>query len=150
MKINMKIGELATRTGCLVETVRFYEREGLLAAATRTSANYRLYNEVHVERLLFIRHCRSLDMTLDEIRSLLTFRDAPESDCGEVNQVLDKHITHVAERIGDLKALQKQLKELRSLCNTNQASKDCKILKKLTDMEEVIPRNLGIHSGGCH
>lgn len=150
MKINMKIGELAARAGCLVETVRFYEREELLPATTRTSANYRLYNEVHVERLLFVRHCRSLDMTLEEIRSLLTFRDAPESDCSEVNQVLDKHIAHVAQRIADLKALQKQLKGLRSLCSTTQANKDCKILQELIHMDDAAPKNLGTHNGGCH
>jgi Cd(II)/Pb(II)-responsive transcriptional regulator len=150
MEQHLKIGELASRSGCIVETVRFYEKEGLLPAPTRTAGNYRLYTETHVERLSFIRHCRSLDMTLEEIRSLLTFQDAPESDCGEVNRVLDKHITHVAQRIAELKGLQKQLKELRSLCSIAQTSKDCKILQKLCNMEDTNPKNLGTHNGGCH
>ena len=150
MEQHLKIGELASRSGCIVETVRFYEKEKLLPTPTRTAGNYRLYTEAHVERLSFIRHCRSLDMTLEEIRSLLTFQDAPESDCGEVNRVLDKHITHVAQRISELKGLQKQLKELRSLCTITQATKDCKILQELTNMEGMVPKNLGTHNGGCH
>jgi Cd(II)/Pb(II)-responsive transcriptional regulator len=150
MEQHLKIGELASRSGCIVETVRFYEKEGLLPTPARTTGNYRLYTETHVERLSFIRHCRSLDMTLEEIRSLLTFQDAPESDCGEVNRVLDKHITHVAQRIAELKGLQRQLKELRSLCSTTQASKDCKILQELSNMDDSSPKNFGTHNGGCH
>ena len=101
----LKIGELAARTDCPVETIRYYEREALLPAPTRSQGNYRLYGDTHVERLQFIRHCRSLDMTLDEVRSLLQFRDAPEENCGEVNALLDKHIGHVAQRIAELKKL---------------------------------------------
>lgn len=148
MKQHLKIGELASRSGCIVETVRFYEKERLLPAPTRTAGNYRLYTEAHVERLSFIRHCRSLDMTLEEIRSLLTFQDAPESDCGEVNRVLDRHIAHVALRIAELKGLQKQLKELRSLCSITRATKDCQILQELTHMGDMVPKNLGTHNGG--
>ena len=69
----MKIGALAETTGTSVETIRYYEREGLLPAAPRADNNYRLYTRVHAERLAFIRHCRNLDMTLDEIRALLRF-----------------------------------------------------------------------------
>ena len=73
----MKIGELAKATGTQTETIRYYEREQLLPTAKRTESNYRVYDGSHVERLAFIRHCRSLDMTLDEIRVLLHFKDAP-------------------------------------------------------------------------
>ena len=62
--MEIRIGELAQRTGCEVVTVRFYEKEGLLPAPARSSGNYRLYSEAHIERLQFIRHCRSLDMSL--------------------------------------------------------------------------------------
>ena len=101
----LKIGELAKHTGSQVETIRYYEREGLLPAPARSEGNYRLYGQSHVERLQFIRHCRSLDMTLEEIRSLLAFRDAPEESCSAVNDLLDKHIDHVATRIKELQAL---------------------------------------------
>lgn len=137
----IKIGELAKRTHCQVETIRYYEREGLLPAPARTEANYRMYGEEHVERLLLIRHCRSLDMTLDEIRTLLKFRDAPEENCGEVNALLDAHIGHVAARIAELKALEKQLKGLRRLCDATHAAKDCGILHDLAiEASTVVPR----------
>ena len=95
----MKIGELAGLTRTQVETIRYYEREGLLPTPDRTGGNYRIYGESHVERLAFIRNCRNLDMTLDEIRVLLRFRELPDENCGEVNALLDEHIGHVAERV---------------------------------------------------
>ncbi len=146
----LKIGELASRTGCQIETIRYYEREGLVPKPARSEGNYRLYNDTHVKRVQFIRHCRSLDMTLDEIRVLLDFRDTPEQNCAGVNTLLDKHIGHVADRIKELKTLQAQLKQLRNLCLTAQASKECGILNGLANAENAEPRNLGSHAGGCH
>jgi Cd(II)/Pb(II)-responsive transcriptional regulator len=146
----LKIGELAKQTGSQVETIRYYEREGLLPAPARSGGNYRLYGSAHVERLQFIRHCRSLDMTLDEIRSLLSFRDAPEQSCLAVNELLDKHIDHVAARIKELQALQRQLKALRSTCHSAQTAKDCEILQTLASPDGGKPSNLGTHGGGCH
>jgi Cd(II)/Pb(II)-responsive transcriptional regulator len=131
MSNSLKIGELAKRTGCLVETIRFYEQERLLLAPARSKGNYRLYTNVHVERLQFIRHCRSLDMTLEEIRNLLRFRDAPDENCSEVNALLDEHIEHVGDRIKELKLLQKHLKGLRNLCQQTRATRDCRILQSL-------------------
>jgi Cd(II)/Pb(II)-responsive transcriptional regulator len=129
--LGMKIGELAARADCQTVTIRYYEQQGLLPPAARSDGNYRVYGEEHVERLSFIRHCRSLDMTLDEISSLLRFRDAPETNCGEVNNLLDEHIGHVAQRISELKALERQLKHLRELCSEAQEAKHCGILKEL-------------------
>jgi Cd(II)/Pb(II)-responsive transcriptional regulator len=94
-----KIGQLATQTGSKVETIRYYEQQRLLPQPARSDGNYRLYGAGHVKRLQFIRHCRSLDMTLDEIRTLLDFRDTPDANCAGVNTLLDKHIGHVADRI---------------------------------------------------
>lgn len=147
----LKIGELATLTHCPVETIRYYERELLLPLPARSEGNYRLYNEVHVERLQFIRHCRSLDMTLDEVRGLLQFRDAPEDNCRQVDSLLDKHIDHVAHRIAELQGLQIQLKNLRAQCDSAQATENCGVLRGLSTMtDEPMPVNLGTHSGGCH
>jgi Cd(II)/Pb(II)-responsive transcriptional regulator len=129
--VRMKIGDIARATLCPVETVRYYEREGLLPSPARSSGNYRLYGPVHVERLRFIRHCRSLDMTHDEIRTLLAFRDAPGRRCDEVNALLDEHIGHVARRIGELKVLERELKELRSQCRVVRATRDCEIMRSL-------------------
>lgn len=113
----MKIGELATATSTQIETIRYYEREGLLPNPDRTAGNFRIYDHAHAERLSFIRHCRGLDMTLDEIRQLLHFKDAPQENCGEVNALLDAHIGHVAARIRELRALEKELKALRECCH---------------------------------
>lgn len=119
-------------------------------APVRSEGNYRLYGPTHVERLQFIRQCRSLDMTLNEIPSFLSFRDVPDESCNAVNALLDKHIEHVAHRIRDLQALQKQLKALRSLCQTAHTTRDCEILQTLSTTENGTPINLGTHGGGCH
>ena len=94
----MQIGALARQTGCPIQTIRFYEQEGLLPPPSRSAGNFRLYGDAHVERLLFIRRCRSLDMTLDEIRVLLRLKNVPTQDCSEVNRVLEAHIEQVAVR----------------------------------------------------
>lgn len=116
----MKIGELAQATGTQVETIRYYEREGLLPDSRRTNGNYRIYQKQHMERLLFIRRCRTLDMTLNEIRALLRFNDAEEDNCHEVNALLDAHIGHVADRIRELRKLEKQLRDLRKYCRCRE------------------------------
>lgn len=146
----MRIGELASRTGCPIETIRYYERESLLPAPARTNGNYRLYDRNHVERLLFILHCRSLDMALDEIRILLRFRDAPERNCRGVNELLDEHIEHVDERIAQLTALQRQLKSLRRRCRTVQAAKDCGILGGLQQQASRSGASKHVHVPATH
>ena len=127
----MRIGELARVGATPIETIRFYEREGLLPAAARTEGNYRIYTAQHADRLAFIRQCRSLDMTLDEVRVLLRFKDDPQADCGEVNRLLDQHIGHVAKRIRALRALEKALRALRAACPVPHAAADCGILQGL-------------------
>lgn len=127
----MKIGELARAAGCQVETVRYYEKEGLLPAPSRSDANYRQYGSAHVERLRFIRHCRSLDMPQAEIRALLQAMDAPQSTCETVNAAIDRQIGQVAQRIADLRALEAQLRSLRSQCASPSATSDCGILRGL-------------------
>ncbi|SEN83015.1 Cd(II)/Pb(II)-responsive transcriptional regulator [Duganella sp. CF517] len=131
MQQELKIGELAAETGYTVEAIRYYERQGLLPAPARSGGNYRLYRGAHLDRLRFIRHCRSLDMALDEIRSLLNFRDHPEQSCGAVNALLDRHVVEVADRIAQLRDLEQQLLELRGLCTDVQTAKDCAILQCL-------------------
>lgn len=107
---------------------------GLLPKPVRSKGNYRLYTEDQRERLSFIKHCRSLDMALEEVRALLSFRDAPETSCEEVNALLDAHIEHVADRIADLRRLRQQLQDLRNQCDSVRQGKDCAILKGLAAM----------------
>lgn len=124
----MKIGELAKATGTQTETIRYYERERLLPAAIRTESNYRIYDSSHIERLAFIRHCRCLDMTLDEIRVLLHFKDAPSENCGAVDALLEEHIDHVVSRIRELQALELELRSLQQQCSPDHLARDCCIL----------------------
>lgn len=147
----MRIGELAKMTGTPIESIRFYEREHLLPPPARTEGNYRIYEAVHEERLAFIRHCRSLDMALDEIRILLRFKDAPAENCGEVNALLDEHIGHVADRIRELRALEKQLKTLRQQCFEVQGTNECGILQVLSNAAKT-PRSTTAkrHVQGAH
>ena len=129
----IKIGELAKRTGATVETIRYYEKEQLLPEPSRSSGNYRLYNEAHMERLQFILHCRTLDMTLDEVRILLEYWDEPDKDCSNVNNLLDEHIRTVEIRMNELEQLKKHLTALRQKCMSEASAKSCGILNTLAD-----------------
>src|SRR3546814_5999488 len=129
----MKIGELAKRTESTVETIRYYEKEGLLPEPSRSDGNYRLYGEEHIERLRFIRHCRTLDMALDEVRTLLRYRDTPTEDCGDVNALLDEHIHAVEVRVDELMQLKGHLVVLRQKCARKAPTSSCGILRALSD-----------------
>lgn len=131
-EVRMKIGELSTASSTPIETIRYYERQGLLPPPARTQGNFRDYDKPHQERLQFIRHCRSLDMSLDEVRVLLRFKDEPGADCGDVNELIDEHIGHVSRRIRELRALEKQLKELRQRCGQSRGTDQCGILAGLS------------------
>ncbi len=124
----MKIGELASRAGCKVQTVRHYEREGLLEEPAREASGYRRYAGRHLTRLNFILHCRSLDIPLVEVRQLLDFAAAPDTSCGQVNGLLDRHIALVEQHIRSLRALEQQLVALRKTCD-GDTSHPCAILE---------------------
>jgi len=147
--MQLTIGALAQRLQCQTETIRFYEREGLLPPPARSGGNYRLYGAAQLERLGFIRRCRSLDMTLDEIRVLLQLRDKPAQNCREVNTVLDEHIQHVTERIAQLRTLQRQLRDLQQWCAKEPDG--CGILKELArDTQAAQPPAVSRHIRGSH
>ena len=132
----MKIGNLATASATPVETIRYYEREGILPKPGRTLGNYRVYEENHLERLQFVRYCRGLDMSLDEVRVLLRLKDSPDENCGEVNLLLDEHIGHVSRRIRELRVLEKQLKEVRQTCGQTRSAEQCGILSELSNASQ--------------
>ncbi|WP_300156760.1 Cd(II)/Pb(II)-responsive transcriptional regulator [Solidesulfovibrio sp.] len=129
----MRIGELARRTGCKTDTVRYYEKEGLLADPARSDGNYRLYDASHLSRLTFIRNCRALEMNLDEIRALLALKDGAAGDCGEVNVLLDSHIAEITERIERLQDLAAQLASLRQCCTGTTPVEECGIMRELEE-----------------
>ncbi len=126
----MKIGELAQKVGTPVATVRYYEQQGLLPPAARLDNNYRYYGAAHSERLQFILRCRSLDMSLAEIRALLDYKDGQEGACAHTHALLDGHIAQVQARMAELQNLQTQLQLLRAQCRVESAQA-CGILQQL-------------------
>jgi len=152
MEARYRISELARLAKCQVVTVRYYEKEGLLPVPGRSEGNYRLYEQKHLEQLLFIRRCRSLDMTLGEIRSLLQLREQPADGCRAVNELLEEHIGHVAERIRELQSLESELRSLLCLCGENRKAADCGILKELVKVEAGVERTRArrTHLKGVH
>lgn len=94
----MKIGELSRATGTNIETIRYYERIGLLKAPARTSANYRAYDDLHRTRLAFVRHSRELGFSIEEVRSLLDLVDNPERECSQADQIATRHLAKVEKK----------------------------------------------------
>ena len=128
----MRIGELARLTHCDVETVRFYEREGLLDEPTRETNGYRSYTAIHAAQLNFIRHCRSLGIGLSDIRMLRRFQADPSQPCDEVNELIDNQISRIHQQIESMRVLEQQLRTLRESCHAHQASSaNCGIIKSL-------------------
>jgi Cd(II)/Pb(II)-responsive transcriptional regulator len=130
----MKIGQLADKTGLSIQTIRFYERKKLLAAPQRTQSNYRLYSDEALKQLLFIKQCRALDMTIEEISLVLETRANPDNSCESVNATIDKHIEDIESRIIELNALQKTLLSFRSACEDDKKVKDCGVLQQLDNI----------------
>lgn len=143
----MKIGELAMVAQCTVETVRYYEKAGLLPETARTAGNFRVYGPGHVERLRFIRNCRTLDMSQEEIHTLLGLVDHPQESCGAINTMFDEHIAHVNERMKELGNLKRQLQALRARCQTEQDADTCGILQGLVAMETTAKPARHTHLG---
>jgi DNA-binding transcriptional MerR regulator len=111
------IGQAAQQSGVSAANIRYYEKEGLLTHPTRTTARYRLYSEQDIAQLRFIRQLRSLDMTLDEVRTLLGLDLRSKRDCQTARDTIDEHIGHVRTRLRELRALEKNLIELRQCCD---------------------------------
>ena len=126
----MRIGELARVTGTRVETIRFYEKEGLLPAPARTSGNYRDYDPAHLDRLSFIRRSRELGFTLDQVRALLRLADNERRPCEEVDAIARAQLQSAEAKIADLQALRSELTRLLEQCRQGTIA-DCLILNTL-------------------
>jgi Cu(I)-responsive transcriptional regulator len=133
--MGLKIGQLGKATGTNVETIRYYERIGLLPQADRTGGNYRDYGVQDVERLTFIRHARGLGFEIADVRSLLDLSEQPERDCGEADRIATGHLAAVERKIAQLEKLQTELRRMISQCRGGQVS-DCRIMQALSDHEQ--------------
>ena len=125
----MRIGELAEKIEVSVPTIRYYEQEGLLPKPSRSETNYRQYGQEAAKRLTFIAQCRSLDISMAEIRRLLDLTETPEAHCGEVDTILDAHIAKVREQRRNLVKLEKALVALRRDCHPSKQVQGCGILR---------------------
>ena len=133
------IGKAASLSGVTPANIRFYEKAGLLQAGARSSNTYRSYSDRDVHQLRFIRLCRAMDMSLEEVRSLLNLDLKKTADCAVANETLTAHIAHVGERLTELRALQKDLENLRARCDGTGSK--CLIIEALHDRAEHLARD---------
>ncbi|WP_395058676.1 Cd(II)/Pb(II)-responsive transcriptional regulator [Polaromonas sp.] len=130
-----QIGEAAKRSGVSAVNIRFYEKEQLLSPLGRSDNSYRLYSEGDLHQLRFIRLCRAMDMSLDEVRTLLGLDLNNKADCAAAREALDGHLGHVRARLAELKALEKDLKALRNRCDGSDTH--CRIIEALHELADA-------------
>ena len=131
----LRIRELGAAVGVEVETIRYYEKAGLLPSPVRSDNGYRAYGQEYVQRLAFIRHCRSLDMSLADVAQLLGLMDNPAADGAGVDALVQQQIARVRMRLTSLKALDKQLLALQGRCaapcHGEHLASECPVLHEL-------------------
>lgn len=133
------IGRLAKDTGTNIETIRYYERVGLLPAPARSQGGYRLYGTEHFKRLNFVRRARALGFSIGEVRTLLRLADERRRPCAEVRVVAQAHLGDVRAKIADLKAMERVLKETVARC-ANGSGSHCPLIDALYRDAAVLPR----------
>lgn len=133
-----RIGEAARLSGVTAANIRYYEKEGLLTPGGRGSNSYRLYSAADVHRLRFIRLCRAMDMSLDEVRTLLGLDLTSKADCDAACDALDGHLEHVRTRLRELQALEHDLLDLRNRCDGSGGH--CRIIEALHAQADAQPR----------
>nr|WP_314070780.1 helix-turn-helix domain-containing protein [uncultured Roseococcus sp.] len=127
----LSIGALSKATGTTVETIRWYERIGMLPVPARTTGNYRAYGAAQLERLSFIRRARDLGFSLDQVRELLQLADDRERSCDAVDHVAREHLGEVERKIADLEALRRELRDLIGQCRHGTVA-ECRIVQALS------------------
>lgn len=133
----MQRAELARRTGCNLETVRYYEKVGLLPEPPRTASGYRSYDSTHERRLLFVLRARELGFSLDEIRELLRLVDERDRPCAEVRDVAAVHLADVRAKIADLKRMERVLKDVVAQCGDGTLP-ECPLIETLFQERNAI------------
>lgn len=127
---HLVIGTLSKRTGCGVQTIRYYERIGVLPVAARSAGGYRLYGNEHLKRLTFIRRARALGFSLGEVRTLLKLADVRRRPCAEVRAVGEMHLKQVRAKIADLRTIERVLKDMIARC-AEGIRPDCPLIEAL-------------------
>ena len=117
----MHIGELSRRTGCNIETIRYYERAGLMPLPPRSASRYRLYDDSDVRRLAFVRRARELGFSLDEVRALLALAaDQDEGTCVGARELAARHLAEVRAKIADLRSIARVLEDAIRCCDAGE------------------------------
>jgi|CXWL01.1.fsa_nt_gi DNA-binding transcriptional MerR regulator len=132
MREELTIGALARTAGVSLSTVRYYEREGLLRPDGRTSGNYRVFGAEAVERLRFIRAAQASGFSLADVKTLLALRDGRTAPCREVQDLIERRLTDVAERLEDLARVEGVLKASLKLCRQNERRGRCEVIATMT------------------
>ena len=128
----LAIGEVSRRTGVNIETVRYYEKIGLMPKPNRSEGGNRLYNDVQLQRLYFIKRCREIGFSQLEIRALLLMVDHGNVTCAEVHKVTTAHVADIRQRIKDLRKLEKVLTQMANECSRGDVP-ECPIIETLFD-----------------
>lgn len=126
------IGDLAKVAATKVETIRYYEKIGLMPAAARTAGNHRAYDAAHRDRLAFIRHSRELGFNLKDIRALLALTDLPDASCAQADDIARRHLEGVRSRIARLRTLEQELQRMVDDCSGGTANR-CRVIEALAD-----------------
>jgi len=126
----MRIGELARATGTKAETIRYYEREGILPAADRTDSNYRDYSDNHLGALTFIRRARQLGFSMAQVRELLALSDQDDNPCQDVDGLVQQQLAEVERKISDLMVLREELGQMLRSCQADKIG-ECEIIASL-------------------
>ena len=127
---HLGIGDLARATGTTVETIRYYERTGLLPGPPRTGGNYRAYGQDHLARLSFIRRARDLGFSIEQVKALLGLADQRDRSCEAVDVIARKHLSEVERKLADLAALHRELTALLGQCRHGTVA-ECRIIEAL-------------------
>ena len=125
------ISDIAKKSGLSTDTIRFYEKKGFIQPNFRANNQYRYYSDDVLKRLIFMKHCRALNMSLKEIEKLLHLEEKPKQNCNVVNQLIDQHIQDITNKMNELEQLKSQLSKLRSRCLEASTVDQCQILKTL-------------------
>ena len=136
----MTIGPLSKQTGCNIETIRYYERIGIMPPPPRTEGGHRLYREEHLKRLTFIRRSRELGFTLEDVRNLLSLVDGDDFTCDEVKTMTLEHAGDVRRKIADLRKMERVLKDMVSQCDRGDVP-DCPVIDALFQGKAPRPPN---------
>ena len=128
---SMTVGALATQAGVKIDTIRYYERHGLLPKASRTNSGYRIFTSASVERLKFIKQAQALGFTLNEVKQLLALRVSPGMTCNDVRKRADAKLADIQYKIDSLHAMKRALQQLVSACEAVGPASECSFLANL-------------------